>query len=212
MIEEPLKIGQDILECIEGLAFANGQGFGAGYIANILKGNITDQVTRWRHQRNLSFGKMSMESLVYIRYMLEQLVGQGFLNREGEYSTLSLTDSGRQLLRGEASLMLAKPLAASKKKEIRVKQKEKRDNDWAGVDEELFELLRRKRAELALKRGVPAYVIFGDRSLRNMAALKPLTSDDFMAVFGVGEHKLKVYSEAFINVIKQYTAAKKYLI
>ena len=105
MIEEPLKIGQDILECIEGLAFANGQGFGAGYIANILKGNITDQVTRWRHQRNLSFGKMSMESLVYIRYMLEQLVGQGFLNREGEYSTLSLTDSGRQLLRGEASLM-----------------------------------------------------------------------------------------------------------
>ena len=93
-----------------------------------------------------------------------------------------------------------------------MKQKEKRDNDWAGVDEELFELLREKRAELALKRGVPAYVIFGDRSLRNMAALKPLTRDDFIAVFGVGEHKLKVYSEAFINVIKQYTAAKKYLI
>lgn len=209
MVEKPLKIGQDILGCVEGLTFADRQGFGAGYIANILKGNITDQVSRWRHELSPSFGKMPAQPLAYIRYMVEQLVGQGFLKREGEYSTLSLTDSGRRLLRGKVTPMLAKPLVAKKKKEIRVKQKERRNKDWTEVDEGLFELLRRKRAELAQKRGVPAYVIFGDRSLKDMAALKPLTREDFAVVFGVGEHKLKVYSEVFISVIKEHMALAK---
>lgn len=208
MVEKPLKIGQDILGCVEGLTFADGQGFGAGYIANILKGNITDQVSRWRHELSPSFGKMPAQPLAYIRYMVEQLVGQGFLKREGEYSTLSLTDSGRRLLRGEVTPILAKPLVAKKKKEIRVKQKERRNKDWTEVDEGLFELLRKKRAELAQKRGVPAYVIFGDRSLKDMAELKPLTREDFAVVFGVGEHKLKVYSEVFISVIKEHIAAR----
>ena len=208
MVEKPLKIGQDILGCVEGLTFADGGGFGAGYIANILKGNITDQVSRWRHELSPSFGKMPAQPLAYIRYMVEQLVGQGFLKREGEYSTLSLTDSGRRLLRGEVTPMLAKPSVAKRKKEIRVKQKERRNKDWTEVDEGLFELLRRKRAELAQKRGVPAYVIFGDRSLKDMAARKPLTREDFAVVFGVGEHKLKVYSEVFISVIKEHIAAR----
>ncbi len=205
MVEDPLKIGQAILGCVESLTFGNGQGFGAGYIANVLKGNITDQITGWHHENTPAFGKMSPESLVYIRYMIEQLLGQGFLKREGEYAILSLTDLGRRLLRGEAAPMLAKLLVARKKKEISGRQKEKRDRDWAGVDEGLFELLRKKRAELAQKQGVPAYVVFSDRSLKDMAAQKPLTPQDFAAVFGVGEHKLKVYSEAFMSVIKHYT-------
>ena len=204
MVDEPLKIGQAILGCVEGFAFGNGQGFGAGYIANVLKGNITDQITRWHHENVLNFGKMSSESIAYIRYMIEQLLGQGFLKREGEYATLSLTDLGFRLLRGEATLVLVKLLVAKKKKETSVRQKEKRAKDWEGVDEGLFELLRQKRAQLAQKQGVPAYVIFNDKSLKDMAGRKPLTAEDFAAVFGVGEHKLKVYAEAFINVVKQY--------
>jgi len=208
MVDEPLKIGQTISGCVESLTFGSGRGFGVGYIANVLKGSITDQITRWRHEHSQSFGRMSGESLIYIRYMIEQLIGQGFLKREGEYSTLTLTDSGRRVLRGEAIPVLAKPLIAGKKKEIRARQKEKREKDWAGVDERLFELLRHKRAELAQKQGVPVYIIFGDRSLKDMAALKPLTREDFSAVFGVGEHKLKIYSEAFIGVIKQYVTKR----
>ncbi len=204
MVEEPLKIGQTILGCVESFTSVNAYGFGAGHVANILKGNITDQITRWRHDHSQSFGKMSKESLVYIRYMIEQLVGQGFLKREGEYSTLSLTDSGRRVLRGDVIPMLARPLVPGKKKEIRVKQKEKRAKDWSGIDEQLFELLRGMRSKLAQEQGVPAYIIFGDKSLKDMAVLKPLTREDFSSVFGVGEHKLKIYSESFIGVIKQY--------
>jgi len=204
MVDEPLEIGQIILSGIESLAFGDAKSFGAGYIANVLKGKITDQIVRWRHNNGKSFGRMSSEPIAYIRYMIEQLVGQGFLEREEEYSTLFLTDSGRRLLRGEVTPVLAKPLVAKKKKEIRVRQKVKRDKDWAGVDKGLFELLRKTRSELARKQGVPSYIIFGDRSLKDMAVLKPLTRADFSAVFGVGEHKLKVYSEIFINVIRQY--------
>lgn len=207
-VDEPLKIGQKILNCAESVTYGDGKGFGAGYIADVLKGNLTDQITNWRHQHSQSFGAMANESLFFIRYMIEQLIGQGFLKRKVEYSTLSLTDSGRRLLRGEVTPILAKPLLAKKKKEISGRQKEKRIRDWTGVDEELFELLRRRRAALAFTQGVPAYIIFGDRSLKDMAALKPLTRQAFATVFGVGEHKLKTYSEAFINVIKQYLEKK----
>ncbi len=204
MVDEPLKVGEAIVCCVESLSSGSGLGFGAGVVANVLKGNLTEQISRWQHDRTESFASMSGESLVYIRYMIEQLTAQGFLKREGEYSTLSLTDLGVQLLRGEVTPKLAKPIAAGKKKEIRARQKEKKNKDWAGVDQSLFELLRKKRAELAQKQGVPSYIVFGDRSLKDMAVLKPLTQEDFAAVFGVGEHKLKIYSAPFISIIRQY--------
>ena len=203
-IDDPLAVGQQILGCIESVKYGDGQGFGAGYIANLLRGNLTEQISRWKHQENPNFGAMSHQPLISIRYLIEQLIGQGFLRREGEYETLTLTVSGVQVLNGQIKPILAKPLEARKKKEISVRQKEKKAKEWAGVDEELFELLRGKRAELARKQGVPAYIIFGDRSLKDMAGSKPVTREEFGEVFGVGEHKLKVYSEAFMKVIKEY--------
>ena len=67
--------------------------------------------------------------------------------------------------------------------------------------------MRKTRAELARKQGVPSYIIFSDKSLKDMAARKPLTREDFAEVFGVGEHKLKTYSDAFLNVIRQHGAS-----
>ncbi|MBU1998824.1 MAG: HRDC domain-containing protein, partial [Candidatus Omnitrophica bacterium] len=204
MVDDPLGVGQKILQCIDNVKYGDDLGFGAGYIANVLKGNLTEQITRWAHQNNSNFGVMSSETLIFIRYLIEQLIGQSFLERRGEYDTLSLTDLGRQLLSGEITPILAKPLVAAKKKEISKRQKAKKAKDWAGVDEELFELLRGKRAELAQKQGVPAYIIFGDKSLKDMASGKPTTCEDFSGVFGVGEHKLKIYAEPFLSVIKKY--------
>ena len=203
-VSDALGVSRTILSCVEDTRFGDGRGFGAGYIANILKGNLTDQVSSWQHQRLSLFGAMSQEPLPAIRYMIEQLAGQGFLAREGEFSTLCLTDSGRLVLKGEKIPVLAKPVAAKKKKEINLRQKHTRQKSWDGVDQELFELLRGKRAELAESQGVPAYIIFGDRSLKDMAARKPLTQEAFSEIFGVGEHKLKLYSKAFISVISRY--------
>ena len=204
MVDDPVGVGQKILNCIDSVKYGDGRGFGAGYVANVLKGNPTSQIARWGHQSNPNFAAMSSETLASIRYLIEQLIGQGYLSRQGENATLFLTDFGRRLLNGGITPILAKPLVAARKKEISVRQKAKKAQDWAGVDKKLFELLRGKRAELARKQGVPAYIIFGDRSLKDMASVKPTTCEAFSGVFGVGEHKLKISAEPFIDVIKQY--------
>ena len=204
MVDDPVGVGQKILNCIDSVKYGEAQGFGAGYVADVLKGNLTSQINRWGHQGNPNFAAMSSETLISIRYLIEQLIGQGFLERQGDYDTLFLTDFGRRLLNGEVTPILAKPLVAARKKEIRARQKARYAQDWASVDDKLFELLRGKRAELARKQGVPAYIIFGDRSLKDMASLKPTTCAAFSGVFGVGEHKLKIYAEPFTGVIRQY--------
>jgi ATP-dependent DNA helicase RecQ len=93
---------------------------------------------------------------------------------------------------------------AAKKKEITQKTRAKREKEWAGVDEGLFQLLRQKRAELARQQGVPAFIIFGDKSLKDMATIKPTTRDAFAAVYGVGDYKLRTYAEAFLEAIRKY--------
>lgn len=202
MVDDPLELGQKIINCVFSVRYGDDQGFGVGYLSNVLKGNLTDQITRWGHQHNPNFAAMSGQTLVFIRYLIEQLIGQGFLERQGEYDTLAMTDLGQKLLNGEVTPILAKPLVAEKKKDITARQKAKKAQDFAGVDEELFELLRTKRSELARKHGVPAYIIFGDKSLKDMASRKPTTRESFSEVFGVGDHKLKTYADQFISVIK----------
>jgi ATP-dependent DNA helicase RecQ len=206
MMEDPLGSAQKIAGCVESVKYAADRSFGATHVANILRGSSTDQIERWGHNSNPNFAIMASEPVTAIRYMIEQLVGQGFLERRGEFESLFLTDLGRKLMTGDVVPILAKPIAATRKKEIATRQKAKRAEDWTGVDEKLFELLRAKRAEIARKQGVPAYIIFGDRSLKDMASTKPVTHEAFAEVFGVGEQKLKIYAETFITLIKDHLA------
>jgi ATP-dependent DNA helicase RecQ len=208
MVESPLIVGQKILSCVYRVNQVSNLKFGAGHIANVLSGNLSDPVVSWKHDKLSTFGIMADQSIPFIRYMIEQLIGQGFLRREGEFSTLSLTDSARKVLRGEETPVLVKPLVAAKKKEIAQKGRAKKEKEWAGIDEALFQLLRQKRAELARQQGVPAFIIFGDKSLRDMATIKPITREAFATVYGVGDHKLRVYAEAFIEPIKKYLQGK----
>jgi ATP-dependent DNA helicase RecQ len=204
MVEDPLTAGQKILSCVYRVQQASGLEFGAGHIAEVLKGNRTDQVEKWGHQHLSTFGLMAAESVPFIRHLIEQMIGQGYLQRGGEFSTLSLADSAKKVLRGELTPVLAKPLVSAKKKEIARKGRQKKEEEWAEVDQELFQILRNKRMELAQKQGVPAFIIFGDKSLRDMATVKPVTKDSFAAVYGVGDQKLRAYADAFIEVIRRY--------
>ncbi len=199
MVEDAASIGQTIVACIDDVRSGRHYGFGAGHIANVLKGSHTEKIERMGQQHLSTFGSMDSSSLTFIRYMIEQMVGQGFLEREEEFSTLSVTDAGRLVLVGKMMPTLAKPLVAAKKKKIEKKRKAQREKDWEGVDEGLFQVLRKKRAELAREGRVPAYVIFGDKSLKNMASSKPVTLEDFSEMYGVGDRKLKTYAEIFID-------------
>jgi len=203
MVDDALIIGQKILSCVVEVR-QEFYGFGAGHVVNVLKGKLTEKIERRGHHHLPTFATMPEESEVFIRHMIEQLVGQGFLFKEGEFSTLSVTDTGRQLLHGDLSPVLAKPLLPAKKKEVARKTRERREKEWAEIDQELFQILRKKRAELARERGVPAYIIFSDKTLRDIAAKKPVTKEAFSDVYGVGENKLKSYADIFIKVVEDY--------
>ncbi|PIZ13169.1 MAG: DNA helicase RecQ [Elusimicrobia bacterium CG_4_10_14_0_8_um_filter_37_32] len=201
MVEDPLIVGQKIISCIARIK----EKFGADHIAEILKGTRTTSIERWGHDKLSTFSLMNTETKVFIRFMIEQLIGQGFLNREGEeFPTIAITDSGHRLLKGEAVPALTKPLVAAKKKEIEKKRRTKRKIEWEGVDEKLFGELRAKRAEVARGKNVPAYIIFSDKTLRDMSLQKPITLDQFSTVFGVGAIKQKAYGEIFVSLIKKY--------
>ncbi|MCB4792468.1 MAG: DNA helicase RecQ [Elusimicrobia bacterium] len=200
MVPDPLVIGQKIVSCVARVH----ERFGADYIADILKGNNTPVVKQRGHESISTFALMSSETKVFIRFMIEQLIGQGFLRREGEFMTIAITDSGRSLLKGETVPILAKPVVAAKKKEIEKKRRSKRSLEWEGIDTKLFEILRAKRAELANAKRVPAYIIFSDKTLRDMAVIKPITIAQFAAVFGVGAAKQKEYGEIFTEIIRAY--------
>ena len=77
----------------------------------------------------------------------------------------------------------------------------KREKDYSGIDMELFELLRAKRAQIAQSKRVPAYIIFGDKTLRDMALKKPSTMEELSQIYGIGEFKLKTYGKIFLDVI-----------
>ena len=204
MVEGSLKIGQDILFCVYEATQEISYGFGAGHIANILKGHLTDNVEKRGHHNLSKFGSMADSSLEFIRYMIEQMIGQDFLAREGEYSTLSLTSSAVKVLKGTITPLLVKSLLAKKKKEIAKKRREIKEKEWQGIDQELFHILRNKRTALAHRHRVPAFIIFGDKSLKDMAIIKPTTKEAFATVFGVGAKKAETYADAFISIISEY--------
>ena len=201
MVEDALGCGQKILSSVAAVKETH-YGFGAAHIVDVLRGKLTEKIERRGHQNLSSFGVMAGAPDAFIKHMIEQLIGQGFLEREGEYATLAVTNDGGRLLNGEVSPVLVKPLVAAKKKEIARKSKEVREEEWKEIDLGLFQALRGKRAEMAQEKGVPAYIIFGDRALKDMAAKKPLTKEAFSNVFGVGDVKLKAYADIFIRIIK----------
>ena len=202
-VEEPLIVGQKVLSCVARVK----ERFGAAHIVEVLKGNITPAIEKWEHDKLSTFALMQGETKNYIRYMLEQLIGQGFLRREGEFMTIAITEAGWELLRGKAMPLLAKPLVAGKKKEIEAKRKSRRAAQWENVDEKLFELLRTRRAELARSKGIPAYMIFSDKTLQEMAQRKPKTLEQFSTVSGVGLAKQELYGAIFLDIINQYESS-----
>ncbi|MBL7072623.1 MAG: DNA helicase RecQ [Candidatus Omnitrophica bacterium] len=204
MVTDASIVGQKILSCVAKVRTRN-YGFGAAHTVNVLRGRITDKIESLSHDNLSVFGIMREESDVFIRHMIEQLIGQGFIERGGEYSTLSVTATGENLLAGEVEPILAKPVIAAKKKESARRAKRRKEIEWADIDQGLFQELRKKRTSLASEKGVPAYIIFSDKTLRDIAAKKPETIEKFAEMYGVGENKLKSYAEIFIQVVKNYS-------
>ncbi len=193
-IEDPLPTAQTILSCVLQL----GERFGGDYTSLVLTGSKEQRILANCHDRLSTHGLLSRFSKRVVRDWVEQLAAQGCIDKVGEYNVLKVTESGRQVLKGKETPRLLKPA------EKKARKAKAAVVGWRGVDEGLFEKLRKLRRRLAEEKHVPAYVVFSDAALRDMARLKPATTEDFLEVNGVGEKKCEQYAQVFLQAIAQY--------
>lgn len=206
-VADALETAQKIISSV----LRQGESFGADYTAKVLIGSHDQRIDENGHNQLSTYGLLNQYSKRIVRDWTEQLVGQGCLCKAGEYNVVKVTEKGWRVLRTEVTPCLLKPVEKAnrrKDKSARAGKASKAAQDsWQGVDEGLFEVLRDWRRKTAQKKGLPAYVVFGDAALRDMARRRPSTPEAFLEVNGVGEKKRTQYGKDIIPLIKQYCEA-----
>jgi ATP-dependent DNA helicase RecQ len=188
------RIAQMILSCVARCA----QRYGAQHIADVLRGGDTERVRAAGHDKLSTFGLLASHSVREIRHWIDQLVALGHLRvADGQYPTLSLSESGVEAMKARVPVTLfALPLAPAKGKRTRTAAASSAEAT-PDYDDALFQRLRALRRRLAAERGVPPYLIFGDRTLQELAAAKPTRVDQLRGIRGIGEVKLRDLGAVF---------------
>ncbi|ANN79263.1 DNA helicase RecQ [Bordetella flabilis] len=186
---------QKVLSAVYRLWKERGQRYGAGHIIDILRGKSTDRVSQYGHDALSVFGVGADLSESAWRGVLRQLLAQGLLTVDHEgYGTLALTEGSRAVLKGERQLMLRResPKAGRAARTGTVRGRSPAI-ELPAEAQPLFEALRAWRGDVARSHGVPAYVIFHDATLREIALARPTTVDELGRINGVGARKLEAY-------------------
>ena len=179
--------------------------FGAGHLLDVLRGKRTDKVTQYRHDQLSTFGVGADLSEAQWRGVLRQLVALGHVRTEGEFNTLVLTDSARAVLKGEVPIVLREAREALKSGRQRTGRKERVPAAAAALDAEAqkrFTALKAWRAEVAKEHNLPAYVVFHDATLAEMARECPASLEALSHVTGVGAKKLDAYGSEILRVLE----------
>jgi ATP-dependent DNA helicase RecQ len=211
------------LSCIYRFHQDRGMRFGAGHLIDVLRGKVTDKVMQFRHQSLSTFGIGAGVSEARWRGVLRQLIALGHLRTEGEFNTFELTETSREVLRGDVTLLLreadesprrgdgARRSRATKggKAETGAKAGAPRGAP-AGLDEpaqQRFAALKAWRAEVARAHNLPAFVVFHDATLTEMARRNPSTLGEVAQISGVGAKKLDAYGEEILRVLRSGEAS-----
>ena len=179
--------------------YRTGQSFGIGHIEKVLTGQSDERVTSRAHDKLSVFGIVAGEEAALLRPLTRVLVARGMLAAT-EHGGLMLGPDARPVLKGEASVTIAEPPP-------KTRRKRGERSGGAGtnpVGNPLFEALRNRRKELAAEHGIPAYVIFHDSVLRDMALRCPETLAEMGSISGVGAKKLETWGGDFVAVIRDH--------
>jgi ATP-dependent DNA helicase RecQ len=193
---------QKFLSCVHRIHAKHGFGFGLNHVVEVLTGGDTEAIRQRGHDQLSTFGigrDVSRQDWLAIG---RELLRLGFVKAApGKFATLQLTEEGLTALRQRTAITLTKPfdVAAGKRRKRRTGEIE--------CDEVLFEKLRILRRQLADERNVPAYAVFSDVSLREMARACPRTPAEFERIPGVGQRKLKDFGAPFTAAIADYVAS-----
>lgn len=194
-VDDPVTLSQKILSCVVRLQ----ERFGVAYTVKVLTGSKEQKIMDSGHNRLSTYNLLGDEPVTAVRMWMEQLISQDFLVRVGEYGTLSLTPAGRNLLRRIGNVTLTRPVVTRSQT-----SGGKRETSWEGVDRNLFDHLRALRSRLAGERSVPAYIIFGDAVLRELARLRPSDLPRLGRIHGIGERKLEEFGRLLLDSIDEY--------
>jgi len=196
------------LSCIYRFHQQRGQSFGAGHLIDVLRGKQTDKVTQFHHETLSTFGIGADLSEAQWRSVLRQLIALGHVEAGGEYNTLHLTPTAREVLRGGVELHLRHVSDAPTRTRKGAKgTKAPRSKDKAppiALDADALERyasLKAWRAEVAKEHNLPAYVVFHDATLAEMARSQPASLDALGQISGVGEKKLEAYGREILRVL-----------
>jgi ATP-dependent DNA helicase RecQ len=189
---------QKFLSCVYRVHAKSGFAFGLNHVADVLRGADTEAIRQRGHNELSTYGIGAELKRTEWQAIGRELLRLGLIEcASGKFATLSLTSEGLKTLRNRTPIVLTK--------QIDIAEKSARRRAGAiDCDEVLFARLRALRRKLADERGVPAYIIFSDVSLREMARKYPTNSVEFRRIPGVGEQKLHDFAELFLSEIKSY--------
>ena len=189
--------------------YRTGQRFGAQYLTEVLVGNDNERIRRFGHDRIKTFGVGKDLPVKEWRSVFRQLMAGGYLTVDlGERVGFRLTEKSWPVLRGEQTIRFRKdirPVKAVKRKPDKPKFDPVLTDDRSHA---LWEQLRRLRLDIAKELGLPAYVIFHDKTLKEMAILRPNTRETLLQITGVGEKKAERFGERFLKAIRACEKAR----
>jgi ATP-dependent DNA helicase RecQ len=185
-----------------------GERFGTEHLTNLLVGENTEAIQKFGHEKLRTFGVGKEHGKQEWRSIFRQLHGAGIIALDiAAFGRWTITDAGRDVLKGKTRIELRKD--SFKPPSRKAERAAANAQAFAGgpdSDPMLFEALKKRRLELATEQRVPAYVVFADRTLLDMARRKPATPAEMSQVHGVGEAKLRQYGETFLDVILAHLA------
>lgn len=196
--------GQQVLSAV----YRTGQRYGSAHIIDLLRGTLTEKIARAGHDRLPTFGAGADRKKEEWRSFIRQLVAAGFLRFDVTgYGGLALNANSQALLQGEESFQYRKD---TMRKALPARRKTRSREPVADLSVDQMELLgalKELRFGLAKERGVPAYIVFSDRSLADMARRRPTNAVEFAEINGVGAAKLRDFSVVFLAAIATASVA-----
>ena len=185
---------QQLLSCV----YRTGQRFGAMHVIDVLRGEATEKVAQRGHDKLSTFGIGRERSAREWRAIVRQCIALGLLEVDHEaYGALRLAGESRALLKGERSIVLR-----AWREPKRTARTRAAPQMLDGPAQALFERLRAWRVEAARRHGVPAYVIFHDATLRDIARTRPASLDALRGISGIGAKKLEAYGEEIVGLAR----------
>lgn len=187
------------------LVVSSGQRYGIQAVVDAVHGSDSAKVRQFRLSENPYYGVMKDRTIVRLRQILNDLLVKEYLwLTPGDYPVLKLREKGRQFLQEKDSPQIFLKLPKEQEKtEIKQKAQKKRAVEDVKYPE-LFEILRRHRYQLAQKSHIPPYIIFSDKTLREMSTYLPVNREEMLAINGVGNSKYEKYGKAFENLIQDF--------